>query len=148
MNDWQQDLEDKFKNITKEAANGDAANRAVYPIRRDSGRSDNGNSVRSTAPSSSNSIGSGSSDVLRRTVSQQVTTKVERRTNLMITREAALDDLEKLEKEATDEASRMLVKVAKVLVKVLATIRSNQLLTDEDKTRIKAARAEKKPEVK
>lgn len=58
----------------------------------------------------------------------------------MITKEAALDDLEKLEAEATDNDGKLIVKVAKVIVKVLATIRSNQLLTEEDKKRIKEAR--------
>lgn len=63
----------------------------------------------------------------------------------MITREAALDDLEKLEKEVSGEESKVIVKVAKILVKMLATIRSNQLLTDEDKVRIKKARETRKP---
>lgn len=66
----------------------------------------------------------------------------------MITREAALEDLEKMEKEATDEVSKTFVRVAKILVKVLATIRSNQLLTDTDKARIRETRAKKDAEQK
>jgi len=63
---------------------------------------------------------------------------------LMITREAALDDLQKLEKEATDKVSKVIIEVARVIIKMLATIRSNQLLTDADKVAIKKAREARK----
>jgi len=62
----------------------------------------------------------------------------------MITREAALDDLQKLEKEATDKVSKVIIEVARVIIKMLATIRSNQLLTDADKVAIKKAREARK----
>ena len=64
----------------------------------------------------------------------------------MITKEAAMEDLDKIEAEAKDDVSKMFVKVAKVIVKMMATIRSNQLLTDEDKIKIKEAK--QKREVK
>jgi len=63
---------------------------------------------------------------------------------IMITREAALDDLQKLEKEATDASSKVIVKVAMIVIKLLATIRSNQLLTDADKIAIQKAREARK----
>ena len=63
---------------------------------------------------------------------------------IMITREAALDDLQKLEKEATDASSKVIVKVAMIVIKMLATIRSNQLLTDADKIAIQKAREARK----
>jgi hypothetical protein len=67
----------------------------------------------------------------------------------MITREAALDDLEKLEKEAKDDSGRLIVKVAKVLVKILSTIRSNQLLTEDEKMKIQSDRVKRQqPEKK
>jgi hypothetical protein len=147
MNNWQKDIKEKFNKITKEAVNAD---QSVRQDRSNLSGSSNSSRIGKTAPSNDFDTGSGSSSVLRGRVSEKAgqLTKVERRTNLMITREAALDDLEQLEKEATDASSKIMVKVAKIIVKVLATIRSNQLLTDEDKARIKTARAEKKPEVK
>lgn len=71
----------------------------------------------------------------------KITIKKEEKT--VITKEAALDDLEKLEAEAKDDVSKVIVRAFKVLVKVLSTIRSNQLLTDEEKVRIKEARAKR-----
>jgi hypothetical protein len=43
-----------------------------------------------------------------------------------------LKDLEELEKDATVEG-KVLIKVSKVLIKFLSTIRSNQLLCESDK---------------
>ena len=56
----------------------------------------------------------------------------------MITVEGALKDLEVIEKEATD--SKAVVKAIKVLVKFLSTMRSNQLLTEQDKLVIKGSK--------
>lgn len=68
---------------------------------------------------------------------------------IMITKEDALEDLEKIEKSATSPLEKVVVQVAKVLVKVLATIRSNQLLTEVEKAEIKARKvAQKAQEVK
>ena len=65
---------------------------------------------------------------------------------IMITREAALDDLKKYADEAQDDVSKTIIKVGVVLVKLLTTIRSNQLLTDADKVAIKQAREARKSE--
>lgn len=63
----------------------------------------------------------------------------------MITVSAALGDLEKIEKDLdeNDKATIAIVRALKVMVKMLSTIRSNQLLTDDDKKRIVAAREKK-----
>lgn len=67
----------------------------------------------------------------------------------MITVDGALKDLEAIEKEAGDAGSKAVVRALKVLVKFLSTIRSNQLLTDEEKMIIrKAKEARKEKEVK
>lgn len=57
----------------------------------------------------------------------------------MITKDAALDDLEKID---VDKASmgKIIVEVAKILIKILATIRSNQLLTEAEKIKIREER--------
>ena len=58
----------------------------------------------------------------------------------MITVDGALKDLEAIEKEATDAGAKSVVKALKVVVKFLSTMRSNQLLTDEEKVTIRKAR--------
>jgi hypothetical protein len=61
----------------------------------------------------------------------------------MITVEGALKDLEAIEKEANDAGAKAVVKALKVVVKFLSTIRSNQLLTEEEKIKIRAQRKER-----
>jgi hypothetical protein len=58
----------------------------------------------------------------------------------MITVEGALKDLEVIEKETTDTGAKAVVKALKVVVKFLSTMRSNQLLTEEEKVVIRKAR--------
>jgi chaperonin cofactor prefoldin len=62
----------------------------------------------------------------------------------MITKEAALDDLEKI--DANAPVGKVIVEVGRILIKILATIRSNQLLTDADKVKIREERAKKDTE--
>jgi len=65
---------------------------------------------------------------------------------LMITRDAALGDLKKIKESVKDNpVARVVIEVAEVIVKILSTMRSNQLLTDEDKKEIKKRKAERKP---
>jgi len=66
----------------------------------------------------------------------------------LITVEGAIKDLELIEAEATDAGAKSVVKALKVVVKFLSTMRSNQLLTEQDKVGIRKAKAERKPEVK
>jgi len=61
----------------------------------------------------------------------------------MITVEGALKDLEVIEKEANDTGAKAVVKALKVVVKFLSTMRTNQLLTDEEKIAIAKARKER-----
>jgi len=60
--------------------------------------------------------------------------------NRMITVEGALKDLEAIEVEANDASSKAVIKALKVLVKFLSTMRSNQLLTEEEKVNIRKAK--------
>lgn len=61
----------------------------------------------------------------------------------MITVDGALKDLEAIEKETNDSGVKSIVKALKVMVKFLSTMRSNQLLTEEDKKRIGAEKAKR-----
>lgn len=61
----------------------------------------------------------------------------------MITDKDALSDLEKIEKEEGVSGEVKIVRALKVVIKFLSTMRSNQLLTDEDKAAIKKARIER-----
>ena len=69
----------------------------------------------------------------------------------MITVEAALSDLEAIGKGEGKYSGKSdvekIVEVAKVLVKFLSTMRSNQLLTDADKARIREARAKRETKI-
>jgi len=58
----------------------------------------------------------------------------------MISKEDALVDLQKVETDAKGDVAKLLVGIAQVFVKLLITIRSNQLLTDEEKIAIRQAR--------
>jgi hypothetical protein len=58
----------------------------------------------------------------------------------MISKEDALVDLQKVETDARGDVAKLLVGIAQVIIKVLITIRSNQLLTDSDRERIRAER--------
>ncbi len=66
----------------------------------------------------------------------------------MITVEAALSDLEAIDKGTGKYAGKTdvqkVIEVAKVFVKFLSTIRSNQLLTEPEKVAIKKAKTERK----
>jgi len=61
----------------------------------------------------------------------------------VITVEGALSDLEVIEKETDDAGAKAVVKALKVMVKFLSTMRTNQLLTNEEKIAIGKARKER-----
>ena len=103
----------------------------------------NGHIVSPTCVGNRNSIGS-NSNVHRVSVYKQIK---EREEKSMITIEGALKDLEAIEKETTDTGSKAIVKALKVVVKMLSTIRSNQLLTDADKQRIAAEKVKRQTAV-
>jgi len=100
-----------------------------------SSRSSSGNNTRSSRDTRSSIPTKNRENIINDTRKEE---------EIMITREAALDDLQKLEKEATDASSKVIVKVAMIVIKMLATIRSNQLLTDADKIAIQKAREARK----
>ena len=67
----------------------------------------------------------------------------------MITLEGALKDMEVEKGRATDISSKAIIACLMVVVKMLSTMRSNQLLTETDKANVKAAKeARKATEVK
>ncbi len=55
----------------------------------------------------------------------------------MITIEAVLSDIDKIESDASMSDTRKLIQVIKVVMKFMSTIRSNQLLTESDKQELK-----------
>jgi hypothetical protein len=77
------------------------------------------------------------SDVHRVSVHKEIN-NIKKGGNVMITKEAAVSDLEKI--DVNGPVGKVIVEVGKVIIKVLATIRSNQLLTDEEKVKIREAR--------
>ena len=62
----------------------------------------------------------------------------------MITIEAVESDLDKIDKNEVMSDSQKLIAVVKVAMKFLSTMRSNQLLTEEDKKVLQARKNEKK----
>jgi hypothetical protein len=143
MSDWKIDLENKAKelNLTEGGSDGQGTNSPIRSDRVGSSRSSN-SIIRSSQPSNPcNSARGGSRGVFRSGISKEaLKTKDERRKLAMITVEGALKDLEVIEKEAADSGSKAVVKALKVVVKFLSTMRSNQLLTEEEKVVIRKAR--------
>jgi hypothetical protein len=109
---------------------------------------ENGHSISSGCINSRNSSRS-SNNVHRISVHKEINNIIERGGSIMITVDGALKDLEAIEKEATDNGAKVVVKALKVVVKFLSTMRSNQLLTEEEKANIhKEKEARKAKEVK
>jgi hypothetical protein len=146
MNNWRDDLLKKSQElqIKKEVTNGQNQTRKLPASRVNSSRSSNSVGSSERTSSISQSIDSRSSDLLSGKIHTEINNVQGKEAKVMITREAALDDLEKLEQETTDSVGKVVVKVAKVIVKILATIRSNQLLTDSEKVAIRQAKVERK----
>lgn len=121
MNNWKKELEDKAKqlNIKKEESN--------VHIRIGSGI-DNRNNSR------------WGSNVDLPNIHKEINKVTEKGGIKVITVEGALKDLETLEKETNDTGAKAIVKALKVVVKFLSTMRSNQLLTDEEKVAIRKAK--------
>lgn len=66
----------------------------------------------------------------------------------VITVEGALSDIDKLIEEAQtvgDKVAVYLLKAQKIVIKFLSTMRSNQLLTEDDKKRIATEKAKRVP---
>jgi len=124
MNDWQKDLDKKVEELKvgKEAPN----------VRT---RSDSRNSNRINNRRISGSV--------RISTNKEINNAIAKGGNRMITVEGALKDLEAIEKEANDTGAKAIVKALKVVVKFLSTMRTNQLLTDEEKRAIAKARKER-----
>jgi len=121
MNDWHTDLENKAKELQlkKERKN-------VH-----------------TRISSRIYIGSSNRWISRSiylSSDKKINNVIEKGGNGMITIEGALKDLEAIEKEANDTGAKAVVKALKVVVKFLSTMRSNQLLTEEEKINIRKAK--------
>jgi hypothetical protein len=121
MNDWHTDLENKVKELQLKKEDKDVYTGINSRIvdRSSIGRS------RSLHLSERN---------------KKINNVKEKGGSSMITVEGALKDLEVIEKEANDTGAKAVVKALKVVVKFLSTMRSNQLLTDEEKVNIRKAR--------
>jgi hypothetical protein len=122
MNDWKKDLDNKFNMIKKEEENGQTISSAHISIRNNSGSSRNVHWV---------------------SVHKEINKTKEKGGKGMITVDGALKDLEEIEKEANDAGAKVVVKALKVVVKFLSTMRSNQLLTEDDKKRIATEKAKR-----
>jgi hypothetical protein len=115
MTDWKEQLNKKVESLNiKEVKDGDI-------------------SVRSNSRSS-DSVRSPISTEVRKDINKVI----EKGGIVMITKEAALDDLKKIDVNAP--IGKVIVEVGGILIKILATIRSNQLLTEEEKVNIRKAR--------
>jgi hypothetical protein len=138
---WSEQLDRKEKelNLKKEEIN---ETKSVPKNRSNSGRSNNSNSISQTTSSPDNSTGNRSGDLFRGRIFSKTRpiNNSKKGGSSMITVDGALKDLEAIETEATDAGSRAIIKALKVLVKFLSTMRSNQLLTDEEKVAIKKAK--------
>jgi hypothetical protein len=62
----------------------------------------------------------------------------------MITLEGALKDMEVEKGKAQDTGSKAIIACLMVVVKMLSTMRSNQLLTENDKAKVQAAKEARK----
>jgi len=131
MTDWKEDLSNKFNTIKKEEEN--------VCIRIDSRIN---NRISNRGVSRGVYLSPNNKEIKKE---NNVT---EKGGNRMITVEGALKDLEAIEKEANDTGAKAVVKALKVVVKFLSTMRSNQLLTEDDKKRISAEKAKKAAEKK
>jgi hypothetical protein len=130
MKDWKKDLENKVKdfNLTE----GGESNVRIGSDSRISSRISNRRSGGS----------------FRVPVNKEInnTIKVNMKGGLiMITIEGALKDLEAIEATTTDVGAKAIIQALQVMLKFLSTMRSNQLLTDEDRVRIKKEKADRKP---
>ena len=121
--DWKEQLNKKEKelNLIKGGNDGQIVSSSIVVNRNDSRSSGN---------------------VHRVSIYQEINNVKEREEKRMITVEGALSDLDKLIVEA-DNGSKSVLKGIKVLVKFLSTMRSNQLLTEDDKKRIAADKAKR-----
>ena len=124
MSDWKEQLNQKEKkfNLTKGGEDGQIISSARISDRNNIGRSSN---------------------VHRVSIYKEINNVTEKGGKGMITVEGALKDLEVIEKEANDTGAKAVVKALKVVVKFLSTMRTNQLLTDEEKITIAKARKER-----
>lgn len=139
--DWKEQLKIKEKEFN--LAGGINESKSISKGGSHIGRSDNRSNIYKTASNTNNIISSRSSDLLCGRILQktgELINVAEKGGNTMITVDGALKDLEKIEKETEDVGAKAVVQAMKVLVKFLSTMRSNQLLTDEEKVNIKKAK--------
>ncbi len=62
----------------------------------------------------------------------------------MITIEAVISDIEKIEINEAISDTRKLIQIIKIVMKFISTMRSNQLLTEEDKKELNVRKNEAK----
>jgi len=121
-NDWKIELENKAKELQLKKEEGEHVHTRI-----DSRIIDRNSSRRR-------------GDVDLPDIHKEINNVIEKGGNRMITVEGALKDLETIEKEANGTDVKAVIKALKVVVKFLSTMRSNQLLTEEEKVNIRKAK--------
>jgi len=126
MSDWKIELENKAKELQLKKEEGEHVHTRI-----DSRIIDRNSSGRR-------------GDVDLPDIHKEINNVKEKGGNRMITLEAVLSDLEKIEKDDNMSEQKKLFAVVKVIMKFLSTMRSNQLLTEEEKKKIATEKAARK----
>ena len=144
---WIDDLDKKFKEINGKEEKHDKSNSGIISTdRSDSSRSNNSNSIDKDASHPDNPSRSGSGNLLRRRLSQEIKIQINKEEKEMITSKAALDDYEAICKEAIP-AEDKLVKIFRIIIKLLLGIRTNQASAQKGYNIVTAKKEDKKEEV-
>lgn len=143
--DWKEQLDKKEKELNIKEETHET--KSVPKNRSIGGGSNNSSSISKSTSNTNNIVNGGSGNLFRGRISEKtrkLNNVTEKGGKGMITVEAALSDLEAIDKGEGKYAGKTdtqkVIEVAKVLVKFLSTIRSNQLLTEEEKVKIRTER--------
>ena len=148
MSEFLDKLNQLEEQLKKEEANGKRTDSTVVTNRGNSTGSGGSSSICKATPDCSGVVGSGSNGVLCGKVSKETLNKDNgKEKKIMITAKAAAEDLDAIEVSGVTDGVKV-VRAIKVLIKFLSTMRSNQLLTDNEKVAIQKANANRKPEEK
>jgi hypothetical protein len=148
MSEFLDKLNQLEQQLKQEEAHGKGTDSAIVTNRGNSPRSSGDDSVCKATSVGSGNVGPRSSSVLRGKVPQEtLSNDIGKEKKIMITAEAAASDLKAIEESGVTDGVKVVRAIA-VLVKFLSTMRSNQLLTDNDKLSIQKAKVNRKPEVK
>jgi hypothetical protein len=155
--DWKKELENKVKELNiKEVNDGQNTDRSLSSNRRNSVRSNSHDIISNKASDSNRSEPDRSSSILRRSVSKEINNANRKGgEKIMIGLEGALQDIDSIlkgryyDREIKKEVEvktnlEKIGAIAKVFLKFLSTMRTNQLLTEEEKKEKKVERDARK----